>query len=130
MDFPEFLILGETANFEIKVTYNGPYSWVKNLEPTFEIFPSSARPYVIIQNHEDFSLFTFWKGHINTLYGTIHISEDIPLDAIFLSVSFNGDIRSEEQAISIDPNNGVSLKIDDTLLVGSLDESNLSTKKF
>ena len=128
MDFPESLIPGETTNFEITVTYNGPYSWMKNLEPTFEIFPANARPYVTIQTHEDFSLFNFWKGHINTLYGTIHISKDIPFNAIFVSVSFNGDIRFEQQATSIDPDSGISLKIDDTLLVGTSGVSSLDIK--
>ena len=111
MEFPESLPLGETADFKIHVTYKGPFSWVKNMEPRFEIVPTRAQSYAEIKTDESFSQYTVWKGHINTLHGTIHVSEDSPFDAIFLSVSFDGDIRFDEQATSVDPDSTVSLRI-------------------
>ncbi len=111
MEFPESLPLGKTTDFKIHVTNKGPYSWVKNLEPTFEIIPTRAQQHVEIKTEESFSQYTVWKGHINTLQGTIHISEDSPFDAIFLSVSFDGTIRFDEEVTSVDPDSAVSLKV-------------------
>lgn len=111
MEFPESLPLGEITDFKIHVTYKGPHSWVKNLEPRFEIVPTRAQPYVEIKTDESFSQYTVWKGHINMLQGTIRISEDSPFDAVFLSVSFDGTIRFDEQATSVDPDSTISLNV-------------------
>ena len=111
IEFPESLPLGKTIDFKIHVTNKGPYSWVKNLEPAFEIIPTRAQQYVEIKTEENFSQYTVWKGHINTLQGTINISEDSPFDAIFLSVSFDGTIRFDEEVTSVDPDSTVSLKV-------------------
>lgn len=112
MNTPEKIPTGETVEFTIDVSYQGPFSWVKNLEPKFEIVPSRASNDIIIQYDESISDFTIWKGHIHKLQGTMHVSEGTPFEAIFLSVSFEGVVRFNEQVVSVNPDSIVSLIIE------------------
>ena len=112
MNFPEKIPVGEPVNFTIDVTYKGPYSWVKNLEPRFEIVPSRATNDINIQYDDSISDFTIWNGHIHTLHGSLQVSEDTQFEAVFLSVSFDGQIRFDEQVVSVDPDSTVSLLIE------------------
>jgi len=112
MNLPEKIQAGETVDFTIDVTYKGPYSWVKNLEPRFEIVPSRASNDIDIQYDDSVADFTIWKGHIHTLHGTLHVSEDTPFEAIYLSISFEGVARFDEQVVSVDPDSTVSLIIE------------------
>jgi len=111
MNFPESIPTGKPVDFTIDITYKGPYSWVKNLEPKFEIVPSRAHYDVDIQYDDSISDYTVWKGHIHTLHGTIHVSEDTPFDAVFLSVSFEGVVRFDDAVVSVDPDSTISLSI-------------------
>lgn len=115
MNFPESIPAGKPVDFTIDVTYNGPYSWVKNLEPKFEIVPSRADYEVDIQYDDSISDYTIWKGHIHTLHGTMLVSEDTAFEAVFLSVSFEGMIRFDEEAVSVDPDSTISLSIGESI---------------
>ena len=110
-NFPETIPAGEKIPFTIAVTNKGPYSWVKHMEPDFEVIPSRAHYDVTIEYDEQFTKYNTWINHINRLSGTIEISKDTKFDAIFLSVSFTGDIRHDEKVTSVDPNSTISIKI-------------------
>ena len=114
MNFPESIHVGETVDFAIDVTYKGPFSWVKNLEPKFDVIPSRANYDVDIQYDDSISDYTIWKGHMHTLHGTMHVSEDTPFEAIFLSVSFEGIVRFDDAVVSVDPDSTVSLNVGET----------------
>lgn len=115
MNFPEIIPAGETVDFSIDVTYKGPFSWVKNLEPNFDIVPSRANYDIEIQYDESISDYTIWKNHIHKLDGTIHVQEDTSFEAIFLSVSFEGIVRSDEAVVSVDPDSTVSLIVGESI---------------
>ncbi|HWP52450.1 MAG TPA: hypothetical protein VNK07_00150 [Candidatus Binatia bacterium] len=93
-EFPKSIKVGEKVPFSLKVSNLEEYR-VSDIEPIITIMPKSASEYVHVEINPQIS--TLWDGFYDVAHGTIHVDKDIPVDRIFVSVSFMGKNPYGEQ---------------------------------
>lgn len=108
--FPEVLHAGEKAKFTISVTNKGPMDIVENLEPVIDVTPASATLYVHIET--GLVEKSLWVNEGATISGNISVDKEIPVEQIFLSVSFAANDTRNNWVSVTDPNQTVSIKIE------------------
>lgn len=109
-DFPESIKIGEKASFSLKIS-NLEYYRVSDIEPIITIMPKSASKFVHVEINPQIS--TLWDGFYEITHGTIYVDKGIPVDRIFVSVSFMGKNQFGEQvSLSSDSTFNASIKIE------------------
>ncbi|MGQ0771602.1 MAG: hypothetical protein ACT4NT_02350 [Nitrososphaerota archaeon] len=93
-DFPESIKIGEKVKFSLRMSNPQDYP-ISDIEPVIEILPKSASKFVHVEINPQIS--TLWDEFYEITQGTIYVDEDIPVDRIFVSVSFMGKNPYGEQ---------------------------------
>lgn len=88
MHFPKTIKPQEIKDFSITIINVKSVLYVQNLTATFDISPKSASQYVHIEAKPIEKLL--WAGSGDTIHGIIQIDNDIPVEKIFIAVSFKG----------------------------------------
>lgn len=108
--FPESIKIGEKAKFSLKMSNPKDYR-ISDIVSIVEIMPKSVSEFVHIEINPQIS--TIWEGFYEITYGTILVDKGIPVDRIFVSVSFVGKNQDEEQvSLKIISSNSASIKIE------------------
>lgn len=120
-DFPESIKIGEKATFYLKMS-NLEYDRVSDIEPIITIMPKDASEFVHVEINPQIS--TLWHGYYQTTKGTIYVDKGIPVDRIFVSVSFMGNNQFGEQvSLTSDSTFNASIKIEKSQNEEILDDS-------
>ena len=109
-NFPESIKIGEKTPFSLKMS-NLREDRISDIEPIITIMPKSASKFVHVEINPQIS--TLWDGFYQNTNGTIYVDKDIPVDRIFVSVSFMGKNPDGEQ-VSLTPDStfNASIKIE------------------
>ena len=106
--FPDSLKVGEKDKFSIKLTNYKEY-FLSDIKPEIEVNPQSASSFVHIETTP--GLTGLWGGYSDMVYGTIYADRDIPVDRIFVSVSFSAKNSRGEIMLLSNPENNAVIKI-------------------
>ncbi|MBI5378011.1 MAG: hypothetical protein HZA82_05245, partial [Thaumarchaeota archaeon] len=107
--FPESINIQENTKFSVKVSNTGD-SFLSDIKPIIEVNPKSASGFVHIQASP--SVTALWGGYSDMVYGTIYVDKDIPVERIFVSVSFTAKNSRGEMIPLANPENNASIKIE------------------
>lgn len=108
--FPESIKIGEKTPFSLKMS-NLREDRISDIEPIITIMPKSASEFVHVDINPQIS--TLWDGFYEITHGTIQVDKGIPVDRIFVSVSFMGKNPFGEQVpLSSDSTFNASIKIE------------------
>lgn len=101
---------------------NLEYDRVSDIEPIITIMPKNASEFVHVEINPQIS--TLWHGYYQTTKGTIYVDKGIPVDRIFVSVSFMGNNQFGEQvSLTSDSTFNASIKIEKSQNEEILDDS-------
>lgn len=107
--FPESIKIGEKTPFSVKVN-NNVGTFVSEIAPVIDVSPKSTSSFIHVQASP--SLTVLPDGFSDIVHGTILADRGIPVDRIFVSVSFIAKNSRGEQVPLINPENSASIKIE------------------
>lgn len=93
-DFPESIKVGEKLKFSLRMSNPQDYL-ISDIEPIVEIMPKDASAFVRVEISPKISALR--EGSYEIIQGTIYVDKGIPVDRIFVSVSFMGKNPYGEQ---------------------------------